>query len=69
MTVIRVDTKGLALDADVQQKILGGNFRRVAGETPKAIDPKALKAYIEKYKPLITDAGMRAFCEQEAAKL
>ena len=48
MTVIRVDTKGLALDEDVQQKILGGNFRRVAGQTPKTIDPKALKDYMEK---------------------
>jgi hypothetical protein len=69
MTVIRVDTKGLALDADVQQKILGGNFRRVAGQTPKTIDPKALKDYMEKYLPLITDKAMRAFCRREAEKL
>ena len=69
MTVIRVDTKGLALDEDVQQKILGGNFRRVAGQTPKTVDPKALKDYMEKYLPLITDEAMRAFCRREAEKL
>ena len=69
MTVIRVDTKGLALPEDVQDKILGGNFQKLAGETPKTIDRKALKAYIEKYLPLIDDDGMRDFMLQEKEKL
>lgn len=69
LTVIRVDTKGLALPEDVQDKILGGNFQRFAGKSPKSVDKKALKAYIEKYLMLIDDAGMRNFMLQEKDKL
>lgn len=69
VTVIRVDTRGLALPEEAQRKILGDNFRRLAGPVPKAVDIKALKAYIAKYRHLIDDAAMLAFLDREAEKL
>lgn len=65
LQVLQVKTHGIDLPEDVQDKILGGNFQKLAGETPRPIDKKALKAYIEKYLPLIEDPGMRAFLLRE----
>lgn len=50
---------GLHLPEDAQAKICGENFQKVAGEKPKPINRKALKAYVEKYAPLIPDEKMR----------
>ena len=58
MTVITVPTKGLALPKPVTDKILKENFRRFAGKKPKPVDRAALRAYVEKYKHLITDPKM-----------
>lgn len=69
VTVIRVDTRGLDLPEEARRKILGENFRRLAGPVPKAVDGKALKAYIAKYRHLIDDAAMLAFLDREAEKL
>lgn len=67
--VLQVPTRGIDLPEDVQRKILGDNLQKLAGEQPKSIDKKALKAYIEKHLPLIEDAGMRNFLLQEKEKL
>lgn len=67
LTVIRVDTKGLALPEAVCEKILSGNFLRLAGATPKPVDKKALKAYVEKYKHLIGDKTLYDFIVNEVA--
>lgn len=61
LTVITTDTKGMALPKQVSDKILGDNFRRVAGAAPKKIDRQALRAYVEKYKHLITDQTMLSY--------
>jgi len=37
---------GLALDGPVLEKIYGGNFRRLVGERPKAVDVAATRAYL-----------------------
>lgn len=63
MTVISVETKGLALPKPVCNKILGENFQRLTGKVPKPIDRAKLKAYVEKYKHLITDERMLHFIE------
>ena len=69
LQVLQVKTHGIDLPEDVQAKILGGNFQKLAGTTPKKIDKKALKAYMEKYLPLIDDAGMRDFVLKEMQNL
>lgn len=69
LQVLQVATHGIELPEDVQRKILCDNFQRLAGQTPKPIDKKALKVYIEKYLPLIEDAAMRNFLLQEKEKL
>ena len=61
VTVITETCPGLALPEDAAAKILGGNFRTVAGVTPKAIDPVALQRYTEKYLHLIPDKSMAEF--------
>lgn len=55
VTVIQETCRGLALPQDVCDKILHQNFEKAAGETPKPVDRKALKRYVEKYRHLITD--------------
>ena len=64
LTVITTDTKGMALPEAVSRKILGDNFRAVAGSTPKKIDRDALKAYLEKYRHLITQPEMLRYLEE-----
>jgi len=64
LTVISVETKGLALPKPVCNKILGENFRRMTGKTPKPMDRQALRAYVEKYQHLITDEKMREYILQ-----
>lgn len=64
VTVIDVQTKGLALPQEVSHKILEENFRKRAGNTPKAINREALKEYVEKYRHLITDESMLAYILQ-----
>lgn len=61
ITVIDVQTKGLALPKSVTAKILEENFQRFAGKKPKRIDREALKAYVEKYRYLITDQTMLSY--------
>lgn len=63
LSVISVETKGLALPKPVCDKILGENFRRMTGKTPRPIHREKLKAYVEKYKHLITDENMLHFIE------
>lgn len=46
---------GLGLDREIVDKILSHNFLRQVGGTPRPIDKEALKAYIRKYAPTITD--------------
>ena len=57
--VIVENCPGLCLPEDAQEKILGGNFLKAAGDTPRSVDPKALKAYVEKYQHLISDPQLR----------
>jgi len=64
LTVISVETKGLALPKPVCNKILGETFRRMTGKTPKPMDRQALRAYVEKYQHLITDEKMREYILQ-----
>ena len=61
LTIITTATKGMMLPEDVSKKILGENFRRVAGQQPKPIDREKLRAYVEKYRHLITDGDMLAY--------
>ena len=61
VTVIDVQTKGLALPKSVTSKILEENFQRFAGKKPKRIDREALKAYVEKYRHLINDQTMLSY--------
>ncbi|MBQ7906335.1 MAG: amidohydrolase family protein [Clostridia bacterium] len=46
-------TEGILLPDDKAKEILSGNFIRRVGKTPRQINKKALKNYIEKYKHLI----------------
>jgi len=64
MTVISVETKGLALPKPVCNKILGENFQRMTGKTPKSMDRTKLKAYVEKYQHLITDEAMLRYIRE-----
>jgi len=59
VTVIVENCPGLDLPVDVQKKILYQNFQKQAGETPKAINVKALNQYIEKYLPYISNEDTR----------
>lgn len=51
----RQNTKGLNLSDDTCDKILYKNFLSACSERPKPINKKALKKYVEKYLPYITD--------------
>lgn len=64
MTVIQVPTRGLALPKAVTDKLLGGNFRRLAGGQPKPVDRAALRAYVEKYRHLIKQPDMLEYILQ-----
>jgi len=64
ITVIDVTTKGLALPKAACKKILGENFQKVAGKKPCPIDRAKLRAYVEKYKHLITDENMLTYILQ-----
>ena len=61
--------QGLGLEKDIVRKILAGNFLRQTGGAPKPICRDALKAYLQKYEPLITHAENKACifaqCETE----
>ena len=61
--------QGLGLEKDIVQKILAGNYLRQIGGAPKPICRDALKAYLQKYEPLITHAENKACifaqCETE----
>ena len=46
---------GLALSKEACERILGGNFLRRSGSTPKPVDREALMGYIQKYAPLMTE--------------
>ena len=64
LTVITTNTKGMALPEDVSRKILGDNFRAVAGDTPKPVNRRALKAYLEKYRHLISQPEMLQYFDE-----
>lgn len=64
MTVISVETKGLALPKAVTNKILGENFQRAAGKQPRPVDREKLKAYVQKYQHLIKDEDMLRYILQ-----
>lgn len=65
LQVLQVKTRGIDLPEEVREKILHGNFQKRAGETPRSVDKKALKAYVEKYQHLIAEADMRSFVVNE----
>lgn len=46
---------GIALDGEEKEDILYKNFERRVSPTPKQINKSALKAYIDKYKSLLSD--------------
>ena len=67
VTIITETCKGLSLPHDVQEKIFGQNFITAAGQSPKSIDCKALKQYVDKYKCYITNPDMLAHIESEVS--
>ena len=69
VTIIDQTCKGLGLPEQVQEKILYRNFRDAAGQTPKAVDIRALKRYFDKYQHLITDEKMHTFLQKELERL
>lgn len=64
-----VASVGLDLEPAVQEKILGGNFLRRVGDTPKPVNVEALKRYIEKYRSMIRDPELRAKIDAELMRL
>ena len=46
---------GIGLTGEAKENILYKNFERRVGEAPKEIDKSLLKAYIDKYKPLLSE--------------
>ena len=60
---------GLHLPDDACEKILHGNFERIAGETPKKVNIQALKKYVEKYRHLIADEKILARIDRALAQL
>ena len=48
------ENKGMKLPKEALENILYKNFERTVGTTPKEINKEALKAYIEKYRHLMT---------------
>lgn len=46
---------GIGLDGEAKENILYKNFERTVAPEPKPIDRAALKAYIDKYKQLLSD--------------
>ncbi len=48
---------------EATDNLLYKNFERLAGETPKAVNKKALKKYVEKYKPYFTDKKLLELIE------
>ena len=59
--------KGLGLDRKTVSQILSGNFRRRVGEKPRKIDQEKLRAYIQKYLPLVgaeNKEELLAYCGQ-----
>lgn len=64
ITVVDIETKGLALPEDVCDKILYQNFVERAGERPKPIQKEHLAKYIEKYKNYVQDEGLFALAEK-----
>ena len=61
--------QGLALPDETVEMIASGNFFRRVADKPKAIDPKALKEYIAKYRHLIRDDRIRANVDEQAKLL
>lgn len=47
--IIVESCRGLKLSDEAADNILYRNFRRAAGDRPKTVNPRALKAYVEKY--------------------
>ena len=47
------DCQGIDLDDETLDKILWKNFERRVSVTPKTVTPEALKAYMEKYRPIM----------------
>lgn len=64
-----VPVLGLALPQEATEPILRGNFLRLWGETPKPVDPKALKGYIQKYEHLIPMGKTKEMILQAAREL
>ena len=62
------DTRGLDLPSEVSERILYGNFERIAGKTPKKINLAALREYFEKYSPYFTDPEMAKLLKAELDK-
>jgi len=50
---------GLCIPNEAIEDIAHGNFERRVGETPKAINKDALKAYYAKYKHLMTEKDIK----------
>lgn len=63
-----VESVGLGLSEDVQDRILFGNFLRRVHETPKPVDADALKRYIAKYRHLVRDPAVLAKIDTEIEK-
>lgn len=60
--------RGLGLDEQSLDKILGGNFLRRVSQQPKPINVAALKAYVAKYRHLVKDAQVLANIDAELRK-
>ena len=61
--------KGLNLPEAVCQNILHDNFVRRVSAAPKAVDPKALKRYINKYRGWIKDKALFELVTKAAEEL
>ena len=61
--------RGLALEDEVSEKILSGNFLRKVSPQPKQGNVDALKAYVKKYGYMIRDEERRREIEEETEKL
>ncbi len=53
--------KGLGLNRNAVEDILSRNFLNKVGKAPRTIDIKALKSYVRKYEPFMTDPISKEF--------
>ena len=65
VTVVDIVTKGIKLSDDSLDRILHKNFENLAGSTPKKVDEKKLRAYVQKYKRFLTNPDVISLLKEK----